>query len=63
MRYDEETRAAFARAAFRLADELERRGRDFQAMSVLELVRESDVPASGEAAKRIARIQAKGNPQ
>ena len=63
VRYDEETRAAFARAAFRLADELERRGRDFQAMSVLELVRESDVPASGEAAKRIARIQAKGNPQ
>ena len=63
VRYDEETRAAFARAAFRLADEYERRGRDFQAMSVLELVRESDVPASGEAAKRIARIQAKGNPQ
>lgn len=63
VRYDEETRAAFARAAFRLADELERRGRDFQAMNVLELVRESDVPASGEAAKRIARIQAKGNPQ
>lgn len=63
VRYDEETRAAFARAAFRLADELERRGRDFQAMNVLELVRESDVPASVEAAKRIARIQAKGNPQ
>lgn len=61
--YDDETRAAFARAAFRLADEYERRGRDFQAMSVLELVRESDVPVAGEAAKRIARIQAKGNPQ
>ncbi|MGN0855745.1 MAG: tol-pal system YbgF family protein [Kiritimatiellia bacterium] len=63
IRYDDETRAAFARAAFRLADEYERRGRDFQAMSVLELVRESDVPAAGEAAKRIVRIQAKGNPQ
>ena len=63
VRYDDETRAAFARAAFRLADEYERRGRDFQAMSVLELVRESDVPVSGEAAKRIARIQAKGNPK
>lgn len=61
--YDDETRAAFARAAFRLADEYERRGRDFQAMNVLELVRESDVPVSGEAAKRIARIQAKGNPK
>ena len=63
VRYDDETRAAFARAAFRLADEYERRGRDFQAMSILELVRESDVPVSGEAAKRIERIQAKGNPQ
>ena len=58
--YDDEARAAFARAAFRLSDEYEARGKDFQAMHILELVVASDVPAALEAEKRIDRIQTKG---
>ena len=61
VRFDDEARAAFSRAAFRLADEFESRGRDFQALHVLELVAASDVPAAEEAKKRIDRIQRKGN--
>lgn len=59
-RFDDEARAAFARAAFRLADEYESRGQEAQAMHILELVVSSDVPASDEAEKRIDRIQTKG---
>ena len=59
-RLDDNARAAFSRAAFRLADEYESRGRDYQAIHVLELVATSDVPAAGEAEKRIARISMKG---
>lgn len=58
--FDDEARAAFARAAFRLADEYEARGMDFQAMHILELVVASDVPAAREAEKRIDAIQMKG---
>ena len=58
--FNEESRAAFSRAAFRLADEYESRGRDHQAVSVLELVVRSDVPAAEEAARRIGRIVNKG---
>ncbi|MBE6383143.1 MAG: tetratricopeptide repeat protein [Lentisphaerae bacterium] len=58
--FDDEARAAFARAAFRLADEFESRGKDSQAMHILELVVASDVPASDEAERRIERIQTKG---
>lgn len=60
VRYDDEARAAFSRAAFRLADEYESRGKDFQAVRVLELVATSDVPAADEAEKRINRIERKG---
>ena len=60
VRFDDEARAAFARAAFRLADEYESRGKDFQAMRILELVVASDVPAADEAEKRLDRIQKKG---
>lgn len=59
-RYGDEARAAFSRAAFRLADEFEDRGRDFQAVGVLKLVVESGVPAAEEAERRIARIYRKG---
>ena len=45
----------------RLADDFEARGRDYQAIHVLELVVASDVPAAAEAAKRIGRIRRKGN--
>ena len=59
-RFDDEARAAFVRAAFGLAEEYESRGKDFQAMHILELVVASDVPAADEAEKRIDRIQTKG---
>ena len=59
-RLDDDARAAFSRAAFRLADEYESRGRDYQALHVLELVATSDVPAAGEAEKRIGQISMKG---
>ena len=55
-----EGEAAFVRAAFRLADDFESRGRDYQAVGVLELVVEGNVPASAEAAKRIEKISKKG---
>jgi tetratricopeptide (TPR) repeat protein len=60
VRLDDDARAAFSRAAFRLADEFEGRGRDYQAIRILELVAASDVPAAGEAEKRIGRINMKG---
>ena len=60
-RFTDAARAAFSRAAFRLADEYESRGKDRQAVSVLELVVQSDVPAADEAARRIGRILKKGS--
>ena len=61
VRFDDEARAAFSRAAFRLADEHESRGKDYQAVHILELVVVSDVPAAKEASERIKRIKRKGN--
>jgi len=58
--FSDEARAAFSRAAFRLADEYESRGRDRQALSILELVAESGVPASDEARRRMTKISRKG---
>ena len=58
--YTTEGQATFTRAAFRLADDFEARGRDYQAMGVLKLVAESDVPAATEAEARIQRISKKG---
>lgn len=58
--FDDSARAAFSRAAFRLADDFESRGREFQAMNVLRLVSTSDVPAAEEAARRLERISRKG---
>jgi hypothetical protein len=60
IRLDDEARTAFSRAAFRLAEESESRGRDRQAIDVLRLVEQSDVPAAAEAAKRMERISKKG---
>ena len=60
MHFTDEARAAFSRASFWLADEHENRGRDRQAVNILRLVAESDVPAAVEAAKRIGRIENKG---
>ncbi len=61
VRYDDEARAAFSRAAFRLADEFEGRGETYQARCILELVETSDVPAATEAARRLERMKKKGN--
>lgn len=58
--YEDVAHADFSRAAFRLADEYESRGKELQAISVLSLVVASDVPASDEAARRIERISKKG---
>ena len=59
-RLDDEASAAFSKSAFRLADEYEGRGKDRQALNVLELVVESGVPAAEEARKRMGRIYSKG---
>lgn len=60
LRFGDEARAAFSRAAFRLADIFEGRGRDRSAIDVLRLVVESSVPAAEEASKRMERIMKKG---
>ena len=60
VKYDDAAKADFSRAAFRLAEEFESRGRDEQALGVLRLVRQSDVPAATEASRRIERIKRKG---
>ena len=59
-RFTDEARAAFSRAAFRLADEYERQGRGAQAVGVLERVAGSDVPAAAEATRRIELLTSKG---
>ena len=59
-RFGDEAKAVFSRAAFRLVDEFERRGRTRQALSILQLVSASDVPAAEEAARRYERISEKG---
>lgn len=58
--FSDEVRAVFSKSAFRLADEYESRGQDRQAIGVLELVAESDVPAAAEAVRRIDRMRSKG---
>ena len=59
-RLNDEARAAFSRAGLRLADEFESRGKDRQAMNVLALLADSDVPAAEEARKRMSRISNSG---
>ena len=58
--FDDEARAVFVKAAFRLADEYERRGLKRQAERILELVAASDVPAAVEAERRIDKLQTGG---
>ena len=60
MRLDDDARAVFSKAAFRLADEFEGRGKDRQAVAVLDLVATSDSPAAEEARRRIRRMTEKG---
>ena len=60
VRYSDEARAAFSRAALRLAEEYESRGKNLQAVNILRLVEASDVPAAAEATKRLERISRKG---
>lgn len=59
-RYSDDARAAFSRAGFTLADWYEGRGHDHQALRILELIAESDVPAAKEARRRIGKISTKG---
>lgn len=60
VRMDDAAKAAFSRAAFRLADEYESRGLEKQCRQILMLVATSDVPAAAEAEKRIERNKRKG---
>jgi tetratricopeptide (TPR) repeat protein len=57
---DDEAKASFSKAAFILADEYENRGKNFQALHILEILSASDVPAAKEARRRIRLIKAKG---
>ncbi|MCR5414086.1 MAG: tetratricopeptide repeat protein [Kiritimatiellae bacterium] len=60
--YDEESKALFARAAFRLSEIYELRGHVGSADRILELVETSDVKASvGEAVRRRKRLKKKGS--
>lgn len=62
--YSEGSKGRFAQAAYRLADEFERRGADDQAMKVLRLVVTSGVgTAEAEAKSRLKRLQRKGSLQ
>lgn len=59
--FDDEVKSNFARAAFRLSDEYERRGQDEKAKNILRLVIRSDVKVSAEEARRrLKRIKKKG---
>lgn len=59
---DEEVKANFARAAFRLVEEYESRGQDEKAKNILRLVIRSDVkPAVNEARRKLQRIKEKGS--
>lgn len=58
--FDDAAQAAFARAAFRLADEYEQMGQDKQARQILRMVVKSAVPASAEASRRIEQNRRKG---
>lgn len=60
IKYEEEAKASFSRAALHLAEEFEASGRDGQAIKMLTLVVTSDVPAAKEAEKQIERIEKKG---
>ena len=58
---DDEIKAIFARAAFRLSDEYESLGQDEKAKSILRLVIKSDVKtAADEARRKLERIKEKG---
>jgi len=58
--FADEARAAFSRAAFRLAEEYESRGKDRLALNILSHVAESDVSAAEEARRRIEKISNRG---
>ena len=59
--FDDEIKAIFARAAFRLSDEYESLGQDEKAKSILRLVIKSDVKtAADEARRKLERIKEKG---
>ena len=60
--YADRSKGTFARAAFWLADEFERRGEDRRAEKMLSLVASSGVTAAQpEVKRRLARLKEKGN--
>ena len=60
VKFNDDARAAFSRAAFRLADEFESGGNDTAAIKALNHVANSDVQTAEEARRRIERISTKG---
>ena len=60
---DDDARAAFSKAAFRLADIHESRGNEQQALAALDHVATSDSSAAKEARRRMERLAAKGGIQ
>ena len=59
--FDENIKAIFARAVFRMTDEYERRGQDDKAINILRLLATSDVNAAAkEAGRRLKRLKEKG---
>ncbi|MBO7683980.1 MAG: tetratricopeptide repeat protein, partial [Kiritimatiellae bacterium] len=60
VRFNDDARAAFSRAAFRLADEAESGGNDNAAIKALLHVVNSDAQSADEARRRIERISTKG---
>ena len=58
--YNDDARAAFSRAAFRLVDEYESAGREKEMRSILKLIMKSDVPAAEEATRRYEENKRKG---
>lgn len=58
--FGDESRGAFSRSAFRMAEIFQDRGRVQQAIAILKIVASSEVPASEEAAKRISELYKKG---
>ncbi len=60
--YEDRSKGTFARAAFRLADEFERRGEDERAKKMLRLVTSSGISTVGaEARRRLERLKEKGS--
>lgn len=58
--FSDESRSILSRTVFRMADIFQDHGKTQQAIAVLKLIADSDLPAAAEAEKRISNIYQKG---